>query len=197
MGENEGSKYMTIYIMVCFLLAMVALVGYKFKNEEREELALEYVDLAGKFADMSAAFAPNVNDYYRKVADGVIKPVDKNVRDNTHVKLREIANNLGIREGTGNEDHLDMGTPRQKLVNKMYVEYTLELELKNVTQTEWAVFLSQSQAETAKYADLQSIKIARTETRYSRLNISKDRNADTALWRVIITFIWFGPKDEA
>ncbi|MEZ5993719.1 MAG: hypothetical protein R3E76_15405 [Planctomycetota bacterium] len=66
MGDGEGSKAMTIYIVACFLLAMVALVGYKYKNEEREELSTEYVNLAGQFADMSAAYAPNINDYYRK-----------------------------------------------------------------------------------------------------------------------------------
>lgn len=86
MNEQEGSKAMTIYIVACFVLAMVALVGYKFKNDERSDLSTEYLDLAGKFADISAAYAPNINDYYRKVKDGVIKPpADKDVRDNTYV----------------------------------------------------------------------------------------------------------------
>ena len=196
MEGNEGSKYMTIYIVACFALAMVALMGYKFANQDREELSNEYVDLAGKFADMSAAYAPNINDYYRKVEDGLIKRIDKDVRDNTHVKLREIANKLGINEGAGADDHLDMGTPKQKLINKLYWEYTLEVELKNVTQTEWAVFLSQAQHETREYADLESIKVDRTESRYARLDVSKDRNADDSLWNVTVTFVWFGPKDE-
>jgi hypothetical protein len=196
MGE-EGSKAMTIYIVACFMLAMVALVGYKFVNEEREALSSEYVNLAGSFADMSAAFAPNINEYYRKVKDGQIKPIDKDARDNTHVRLGEIANKLGIMAGTGADDHLDVGTPVSKVVNKMYREYTLVVELKKVTQTEWAVFLSQAQHETREYAFVQSIKCARDERRYARLEISKDRNGDDALWNVVITFVWFGPLNEA
>lgn len=197
MGDGEGSKAMTIYIVACFLLALGALVAYKFANEEREELAGEFVDLAGKFADINGAYAPNINDYYRKVKEGFIKQVDKDVRDNTHVRLREIANKLGINEGVGANDHLDMGTPKGKLVNKLYMQYEVVVELKNVTQTEWAVFLSQAQHETREYAFLQEIKCDRAERRYARLDISKDRAGDNALWNVTITFVWFGPKDEA
>ena len=196
MGE-EGSKAMTIYIVACFLLAMVALVGYKFVNEEREALSDEYVGLAVSFADMSAAFAPNINEYYRKVRDGQIKPPDKEARDNTHVRLREIAKPLDITEGTGNDDHLDMGTPVGKVVNKTYREYTLVIELKKVTQTQWAVFLSQAQHETREYAFVQSIKCAREERRYARLDIAKLQTDDRALWTVVITLVWFGPLNEA
>ncbi|MCB9933458.1 MAG: hypothetical protein H6841_08560 [Planctomycetes bacterium] len=197
MGEKEGSKVMTIYIVACFLLAMVALVGYKFANQEREELSNEYVDLAGKYADMSAAYAPNINDYYRKVKNGEIEEVDKEVRDNTHVKLREIANKLGIKEGTGADNHLDMGFPKKKLVNKMYTEYTLEVKLNQVTQTEWAVFLSQAQDATKKYAHVASIKADRVERRYGRLDIAQSGKTDRALWNVVLTFVWFGPKEES
>jgi hypothetical protein len=195
-GE-EGSKAMTIYIVACFLLAMGALVGYKFVNEQRETLSTDYVQLAGSFADISAAFAPNINEYYRKVKDGQIKPPDKEARDNTHVRLRELAKPLGITEGTGPDDHLDMGTPVSKPVQRLYLEYTLVVELKNVTQTQWAVFLSQAQHETREYAFVQSIKCARAERRYNRLDVSKDRNDDDALWTVVITFVWFGPLNEA
>ena len=115
MGE-EGSKAMTIYIVACFLLAMVALVGYKFANEKRLELSGEYVQLSQSVADVQAAFAPNINDYYRKVKDGDIKPIDKAARDNTHVRLGEIADKLNIKSGAGTDDHLDMGTPTSKTV---------------------------------------------------------------------------------
>ena len=197
MGDGEGSKAMTIYIVACFLLAMVALVGYKYKNEEREELSTEYVNLAGQFADMSAAYAPNINDYYRKVEAGLIKRVDKDVRDQTHVTLGKIAEKLGILEAAGNDDHLDMGTPRQKVINKMYTEYTLQMKLKNVTQTEWAVFLSQAQHETHEYAHIQSIRMDRVMRRFDRMNIVADNGKDDALWTVEIVMVWFGPLDEA
>lgn len=197
MGDGEGNKAMTIYIVACFLLAMVALVGYKLKNDEREERSAEYVNLAGQFADMSGAYAPNINDYYRKVEAGLIKLVDKDVRDKTHVSLGKIAEDLGILEGAGNDDHLDMGTPREKVVNKMYVEYTLQMKLKNVTQTEWAVFLSQAQHETHEYAHVQSIRIDRENRRFDRMNIVADNGKDDALWTVEIEFVWFGPLSEA
>jgi hypothetical protein len=196
MGE-EGSKAMTVYIVACFLLAMGALVGYKFVNDERETLSTDYVQLAVQFADIQAAFAPNINSYYSKVKAGLIKPPDKEARDNTHVRLGEIANKLGIREGTGAEDHLDVGTPVSKVAHKSYREYTLVVELKNVTQTEWAVFLSQAQHETREYAFVQTIRCNRAERRFARLDVSKTRDDDKALWNVTITFVWFGPLNEA
>ncbi|MCA8912973.1 MAG: hypothetical protein KDB82_14835 [Planctomycetes bacterium] len=196
MGDGEGSKAMTIYIVACFLLAMVALVGYKFANQDREELAGEYVSLAGQFADMSAAYAWNINDYYRKVEAGLIKPIDKDVRDNTHIRLREIADDLKIKDSTGNDDHFDIGKPKQKLINKMYWEYTLDVKLKNVTQTEWAVFLSHAQVATREYAHVKEIKIDRDVRRFDRMNIVANRDGDSTFWTVEFTFVWFGPKNE-
>ncbi|MBZ0135936.1 MAG: hypothetical protein K8I27_06145 [Planctomycetes bacterium] len=203
MNENEGSKAMTIYIVACFVLAMVALMGYKLKNDQREELSTEYLDLAGKFADISAAYAPNINDYYRKVKDGVIKPpADKKVRDNTHVLLGNIANKLGINEGTGGDDRLDVVTRRENLKYKQYWEYSVDIRLKNVTQTEWATFLSQAQHATREYAHLARINVSRVESRFERMAIVQPavgarKNAnDRSLWNVTINFVWFGPKNE-
>ena len=198
MNEQEGGKAMTIYIVACFVLAMVALVGYKFKNDERAELSTEYVDLAGKFADISAAYAPNINDYYRKVKDGVIKPpADKEVRDNTHVHLRKIAEKLGINEGTGADDHLDIITHRATPKYKRYLEYSVDVRLKNVTQSEWAVFLSRAQHETREYTHVAKIDVERAERRFARMNIVKDIKSDRSMWDVTITFVWFGPLEEA
>ncbi|MCA8914576.1 MAG: hypothetical protein KDB90_04120 [Planctomycetes bacterium] len=196
MEGNEGSKYMTIYIVACFALAMVALMGYKFANQDREELSNEYVDLAGKFADMSAAYAPNINDYYRKVEDGLIKPPDQKMMDATQVTLTKLAEDSLIKDGSGADDHLDMGSMKEKVVNKLYIEYSLQVELKNVTQTQWAVFLSQSQHATREYASLESIKIARSENRYARIDISKDHSSDYSLWNVTINFVWYGPLNK-
>lgn len=197
MGEQDGSKVMSIYIVACFALAMVALVGYKFANEERNELASEYVDLAGKYADISAAYAPNINDYYRKVKDGQIKPPDKAMRDATHVTLRAIAKDLKILEGTGAENHLDMGFPKKALKNKAYTEYTLEVKLNNVTQMQWGAFLENALQATKEYAYVASIKVDRAERRFARINISEDRAGDRMMWNVVITFVWFGPKEES
>lgn len=198
MNEQEGSKAMTIYIVACFLLAMVALVGYKFKNDERADLSTEYLSLAGKFADISAAYAPNINDYYRKVKDGVIKPpADKEVRDNTHVQMREIAKKLGINEGTGADDHLDIITHRAEKKYKRYWEYSVDVKLKNVTQTEWATFLSQAQHATQEYTFVQKVEVERGERRFARMNIVNDNKSDRSLWDVTITFVWFGPLDDA
>ena len=175
--------------------ALVALVGYKFKNDERGELSAEYVDLAGKFADISAAYAPNINDYYRKVKDGVIKPpADKDIRDNTHVHLRGIAEKLGINEGTGTSGpRMNRGTPKFK----RYQEYSVDVRLKNVTQSEWAVFLSRAQHETREYTHVAKIDVERAERRFARMNIVKDIKGDRSLWDVTITFVWFGPLEEA
>ena len=197
MGDGEGSKAMTIYIVACFALAMMALIGYKYVNDQRSDLETEYIDLANRVADISGAYALNINDYYRKVQAGEIKVVDKEVRDGTRTALREIADKLGIKSGSGEDNHLDMGFQRERLVNRQYTEYSLEVSLNNVTQTEWAVFLSQAQHATREYAHVQNVRIDRAERRFARMEIVKDRNADSTLWNVKIKFIWFGPKDDA
>lgn len=199
MNEQDGSKAMTVYIVACFVLAMVALMGYKLKNDERDELSGEYLNLAGRFADISAAFAPNINDYYRKVKDGVIKPpADKDVRDNTHVKLGEIATQLGIRESTGADDRLDVITNRRDTKFRRYYEYSVDVRLKNVTQLEWARFLSNAQHETREYTHVAKIKAERVERRFQRVSIMPDTDAkrDRSLWNVTITFVWFGTLED-
>jgi hypothetical protein len=194
MNDQEGSKAMTIYIVACFVLAMVALVGYKFKNEEREELAAEYVDLNNKFADIHQAYAPNINDYYRKVATKQIQPhPNKEFRDQTHVRLREIANELGIQEA---DKRLVINVRRPNYKFKQYWEYSVEVKLDKVTQTEWATFLSNAQVKTREYAHVARIDVKRDARRFNQLSIVADNRSDRSLWQVSVTFVWFGPKTE-
>ena len=197
MGDGEGSKAMTIYIVACFALAMIALIGYKYVNDQRSDLETEYIDLANRVADISGAYSLNIHDYYRKVQAGEIKVVDKEVRDGTRTALREIADKLGIKSGSGDDNHIDLGFQRERVVNRQYTEYSLEVSLIRVTQTEWAVFLSQAQHATREYAHVQSVRIDRAERRFARMDIVKDRGSDATLWNVQIKFVWFGPKDDA
>ena len=196
MGDGEGSKAMSIYIVVCFALAMGALIGYKLTNDRRADLETEYINLANRVADISGAYSLNIDAYYRKVEAGDIKVIDKTVRDATRTQLREVADKIGIKSGTGVDNHIDLGFVRQRLVNRQYTEYWIEVTLYNVTQTEWALFLSQTQHATREYAHVASIRIDRADTAFARMGIVKDRKSDHTLWKVIIKYVWFGPKEE-
>ncbi len=198
--EQEGSKAMTIYIVACFALAMGALVAFKFTKESRDENATEYVALNRKNVDISGAYSPSIRSWYRGVRNGDYKPVDKYTKDNTPATLKAIAEKIGIRQGTGNNDRLQIpataGPGKEKY--KKYREYEVMVRLKNVSQAEWAQFLQESSIETGKWTHVKKINLKRTESKYAKIPISPEsgnRYVDRTRWDVDVTFVWFGPKE--
>ncbi|MCC7508856.1 MAG: hypothetical protein IT464_05745 [Planctomycetes bacterium] len=192
MAEQEGSKAMSIYIVACFALAMVALIGYKFTNDQRDTLSGDYVAAAGKFADISVAYSPNIGDYYYKVKQEIIKPPDREMMNNTHVTMRSIAAELNIQE-TDNRFNVTPGRGEPKKVGKeRYLEYKCKVTLDSVTQTEWTAFLQNALQATDKYAVTQSISIERKQRTFGKVDIVKGN--DLSQWKVTIEFVWFGPE---
>lgn len=199
MGDQDGSKAMTVYIVACFVLALGALVLFKFQEDKRDSLSGEVRDLTTKFADMHSALALNIRDYYRKVAEKQINPIDDEVKDNTDVEMRRIAEKLGITSGVGKDDHLDINEDR-RVVNKLYIEYSCTVKLKQVSQAKWAVFLSQAQYATREYAVVQNIDLQRADRTFQRMKVapkgSDGKYRDDAMWDATITFVWFGPLNS-
>lgn len=203
--SGESSNAMTIYVVVCFLLAGVAMVAYKYNNDMREELRTEYESLTGKYADISGALSPNIADFYRKVKSGEIQQADKTVRDNTHVRLNSVANLLQIKEGTGADDRLDIGLPKgekKKAGGTEYLEYSVEVKLKNVTQSEWAAFISNALVNkdfgVSEYARIETLELTRVEARYAKIELVANNGGkwqDRSLWNARMTFVWFAPKE--
>lgn len=204
-NAGEGSNAMTIYVVVCFVLAAAAMVAYKYNNDRREELRGEYENLTGKYADISGALSPNIADYYRKVKSGDIRPADKEKRDNTHVNLSSVAKLLNINEGTGADDRLDIGLPRaekKKAGTTEYFEYSVDVKLKNVTQSEWAAFMSNALVHkdlgVSEYARIETLELNRVESRYAKIELVANNGGkwqDRSLWNARLVFVWFGPKE--
>jgi hypothetical protein len=208
--QAEGSKAMTIYIVICFVLAAGALLAYKVMNDKRTELAAEYRARFQNVVDIQAALAPSIQDYYRRVANKEIRTVDKNVKDSTPTALREIAKGVGsgILEDTGVNDRLDIEPDTQK-TNKQqrYIEYGCTVTLKNVTQSEWALFLRNvldpfdSKNVLDDYVTVASIEAVHLETNYKKMAASESQPGgtyrDASPWKVTIKFIWFATMDEA
>lgn len=201
----EGSKAMNAYIVICFLLAAVALVAYKLTNDKRVELSDEYTTLAQKVADIQGGLSPNIADYYRKVKGGQITKIDSGTKDNTHLALKAIAEELGIKESAGADDRLDVIPERGKLQNRQYYEYGCTVTLKGVTQSEWAAFLRKVMDPLAdknvldQYVVVESVDIKRREQRFNKMEIYTEvggRFVDRSIWDVTFRFVWFLNKDE-
>lgn len=203
--KAEGSKAMNAYIVICFLLAAVALVAYKLNNDKRVELSDEYETLAQKVADIQGGLSPNIADYYRKRKAGQIVSFNKEVKDNTHLSLKAIAEELGIKESAGTDDRLDVVPERGKLQFKEYYEYGCTVTLKGVTQSEWAAFLRKVMDPLAEknvldqYVVVESLDVKRKEQRFNKQEIYTEvggRFVDRSLWDATFRFVWFLSKDE-
>ena len=77
MQDKEGSKAMSIYIVICFLLAGAAGVGFKLKMTERDEVSSDYARLYSLNQKVGAELSPNIADYWTRVSDGRLVPVDQ------------------------------------------------------------------------------------------------------------------------
>jgi hypothetical protein len=194
MAEQEGSKAMTVYIVVCFVLAAGGLIGYKMMEDKRTELSGEYSALAGKIQDVGGALEPSIRDYYNKVQLGLIEPPDRETTDQTHKTLRQVAEVLGITAEQGNRYESkpagpgkDKGTGKEK-----YKEYRCVVELRNVTYEEWNSFLAGSLNEVSKYAVIEVIDATRNQSRADKIEMVNG-SRDSALWSVRVEVVWFGP----
>jgi len=203
--SGEGSKAMNAYIVICFVLAAAALIAYKMSNDKRVELSDEYKTLAQKVADIQGGLAPNIADYYRKRKAGQIFTVDKDVKDNTHLALKQIAEELGIKESAGTDDRLDVVPERGKLQFREYYEFGCTVTLKGVTQSEWAAFLRKVMDPLAEknlldqYVVVESIDIKRKEQRFNKQDIYNEvggRFVDRSIWDATFRFVWYLSKDE-
>lgn len=210
--KGEGSKAMNAYIIVCFALAAVALLAFKWTNDHREQLAAEYRKHNQRIFDIQSGLYPNIRDYYTKVKEKKIFVVDKQVKDDTHLELKRIAQDkqFGLlleESGDTKKDQLDVvqsGRGEEKF--KEYYEYSCTVTLKNVTQSMWAAYLravldpGRPENVLDDYLTVASIEAVRAVQQYGKVDVSLEgvggRHADLSLWKVTIKFIWFTSKDE-
>ena len=196
MGEQEGSKAMTIYIVVCFVLAAAGLVGYKMMEDRRASLATRYGELAAKIQDMGGARSPSIRDYWNKVQLGLITPLDREAMDNTHNVLREVAKEVGINEAANQfrVDPAGSGADKGSGDDK-YKEYKCTVDLRDVTARQWKDFLARSLDRVSKYAVIEVLNAERMARRPEEVEISPT-GVDNGKWTVRIEYVWFGPMPE-
>ncbi len=197
MKEKDGSRAMTAYILICFLLAGAAGVGYKLRMERRDELADSYGRLYTMNQKIGLELAPNIDKYYQLVASEELKPIDANAKAATPEECMKIADSLNLKQGVGADDKVDIpGTP-SLADKKSYVEYRIEIKLKNVLMGQWEAFLTQVRERFSKYAWVTDLRVDRTDVAYAKVGEMEKEGSDSSLWNVSFTLRWFGPKKTA
>lgn len=192
MQDKEGSKAIAVYIIVCFLLAGAAGVGYKLKMTERDELSDNYGRLYTYNQKVGLELSPNIQDYWNKVASGTLKPVTAEIKEATPETIKNIAKKHNL-DNTGK---FPSGpTPRY---DRNFTEYKIEYELKGLMLGQWEALITDIEIEVSKYACITDLRIERADSRYDRIGEMPGAGSDTSLWNVTFTLRWFaGPKQTA
>ena len=195
MQDKEGSKAMSIYIVICFLLAGAAGVGFKLKMSERDEISSEYSRLYTLNQKAGAELSPNIADYWARVSDGRLVPVDQVIKDRTPSTLIGLAEKHKLRDTQGPEDQFDVQTTPAWSPKSAYMEYKIEVKLKGVMMGQWEQLITDTENEVFKYAFITDLRIDRVDQRYEKIGEMANAGSDTSLWNVTFTLRWFaGPK---
>lgn len=192
-ADKEGSNAMTAYIVICFLLAGAAGVGYKLKMDQREELAQDYPRLYALNQKIGQELSYNINRYYLLVRDDVIKPINLETKAQTPSQLVEIAELQKLRDTQGPEDQIDIQVAPKMTDKRNYMEYQVEVKLKNVTLGQWEAYIKEVENRMFKYAWITDLRIDRTDQRYDKISEMERENSDGSLWNVTFMLRWFGP----
>lgn len=196
MQDKEGSKAMTIYILVCFLLAGAAGVGFKLKMTERDEVASDYSRLYTLNQKVGAELSPNIADYWTRVSDGRLVPIDQETKDRTPSTLIAIADKHKLKDTQGPDDQLDIQTTPAPTDKRTYMEYKIEVKLKNVMMGQWEAFITDTENAVFKWAFITDLRIDRVDQRYEKINEMPGPASDTSLWNVTMTIRWFGAAKQ-
>ncbi len=201
MAEQEGSKAMSIYIVACFVLAAVALVGYKVMEDRRNELASDYEALAANLHEIAGVYYPSINEYYYMVKLGLIEPHDQGAMDNAPSALRQLAEErYQLTAGVGDANQLVVTPPpgggrEVRVGRESYREYRCRVDLRRVSQAQWQGYLADSVQLLSKFAVLESLTVKRDQVRFDRIDVTSGASgADSTRWNVTFEFVWFGPS---
>ncbi|CAG0966194.1 hypothetical protein PLCT2_01054 [Planctomycetaceae bacterium] len=199
MQDKEGSKAMSIYIVICFLLAGAAGVGFKLKMDEREELSSEYARLYTLNQKVGQELSPNIADYWTKVDNGTLKPVTSETKDSTPSRLIGLAEKHGLRDTQGPDDQFDIQSTPTPTDKRTYMEYKIEVKLKNVMMGQWERFITEAERdlEIYKYSWITDLRLDRVDQRYEKIGEMSGPGSDTSLWNVSMTIRWFGPPKQS
>ena len=194
MNDSDGSKLMSIYIGICFLLAAGAGIAYKAMDDERGVLNQEYVSLNAKHGEIRV-YSKSIKTYYRMVKSGEIAPVTEKTKRDTPNLLASIALDKLRLSTDRNNDQFDYKNIPDWTDKRLYVEYWTTVDLKRVRQDQWSSFIRQARAATSKWAVISEIRLTRIDTRYDRIRLIKS-GSDRSLWNVTITLRWFSPPKK-
>lgn len=190
-----GAKAVNLYIVVCFVLAAAGAVGYKLVNDRSTELSAEYVHAARQAKEIREVLAPSIGEYYQLVSAGSIERIDAETKANTSIKIADIAKQLRLRDSDRTDDQVDIPLTPSEKTGKIYNEYTLTINLKGVTQSQWASFLNLTEQTVHKYAFITDVVVVRTQTGYSKIAVQGA--TDGGLWNCTLTITWYGPPQTS
>ncbi|MCC6575433.1 MAG: hypothetical protein IT462_16775 [Planctomycetes bacterium] len=205
-NERDGSKAMTVYIIICFTLALAAGVGYKLMNDRREELIGDYPSLRKNIQEIDSGggrgLLPSVANYYELVRSGEIQQPSEDDKRDIPIYLAEIAAKLQLADTTGPQDQIDIPTaPQSNAQPSMgYMDFTLDVVLKGVSQSQWNQFLIEVKDHPIlkRYVSVTKLTIQRTEDNYAKITVG-DGFVDGTRWKVTFTLTWYSalkPKEQ-
>lgn len=201
-GEREGSKAMSVYIVICFALAMGAAVGYKLMNDKREELLGAYPRTRMLAQELDKGLMPNVTRYYELVRAGEIQPPSPDDMLEIPAIMATIACGkdpgcLGLLDTAGPQDQVDMPTSPQNEDRREYMEYNFEVVLKGVSHSQWEQFLKMIKYNDVlrRYTTVSKLTLLRMDDSYAKITLG-DGNIDGSRWKVTIMLTWFGKAKD-
>ncbi|MHC4839840.1 MAG: hypothetical protein ACYTDT_02625 [Planctomycetota bacterium] len=194
MENQEGSKLMTGYILVCFVLAAGAMIGYKLMNDKRIELADQYTTVGKKYVEIRDYQSKSLFNYYRDAGREERRSRKEERAANTSQILADIAAEVGIKKDAG-QWVVKAETGKTDSVNKKIEVKELKIEMDNVSTPQWKYVVEKARVEIGDYAAMQEFKLTRKNTKYGNMNLlSKKDSSDPARWKVTISYKWFVPK---
>ncbi|MEE9311470.1 MAG: hypothetical protein V3V10_03555 [Planctomycetota bacterium] len=196
MENQDGSKLMTGYILVCFVLAAGALVGYKVMNDKRVELADEYKSVGKKYVEIRDYQSRSLHNYYKEPAR-VEKRIEQEERvAKTAQILEDIADGIGIKmDGNKGDNKFSIKAeppPKADSNDKNININTIKIELDGVTTANWQYFVMKARNKIGDYAHMQEFKAVRSNQKFDKMSLLDKRKAgDSTRWKVTITYKWF------
>lgn len=182
-NERDGGKAMSVYIAVCLVLTLGAAVGYKLMNDKREELLSAYPRMREFTMEIDTAMM-NVANYYELVRSKDLKPPSPDQLNKIPQYIIEIRDKLGL------SGEIPPGA-RVSAQNE-YTEYNLEVNMKNLTHTDWSNLVRAIKADenVGRHVTLTKFHVQRTDDNYARIAVG-DGNIDGSRWNVTFTLTWY------
>lgn len=197
MKEREGTTAMTVYILVCFVLAGAAAVGFKLMRDRVTELTDSYHATADLRLKIDEDLYPNIKNYYDAVSRGDLTPVSQKVKDETAQDLETIARDRVRLQITAdrNANQFTRTDPKADNSNRAFTQNYVEVKLLKVRYSDIQLFLALADERIHEYAFITELQFTRVDQKYDKIALAE--NSDQSLWNCDLKIVWFGPSSRS